>query len=87
MNIVVRFGSEVYTIWIPFLSIPTTKILLYLMRIYESHSLIAKVNDKDLTTWETYLKEKEQKKKRKLREAGKAQESEEEISEIVILLH
>ena len=55
--------------------------------MYESHSLIAKVNNKDLTTWETYLKEKKQKKKKKSREVGKAQASDEEISEIVILLH
>ena len=45
------------------------------------------MNDKDLTTWETYLKEKKQKKKKKSREVGKAQASDEEISEIVILLH
>ena len=72
-----------------FVQLPTVKILFYLTRIliFESHSLIAKVNDKDLTTWETYLKEKKQKKKRKSREAGKAQESDEEVSEIVILLH
>jgi len=46
--------------------------------------VIAKDSDKDLTTWEAYLKEKKQKKKKKAREA-KAQESEEETSEIVMI--
>ena len=50
-------------------------------------SLIAKESDKDLTTWETYLKEKKQKKKKKMKEASKAQESEEDTSEIVILIN
>ena len=49
-------------------------------------SLIAKESDKDLTTWETYLKEKKQKKKKKIKEASKTQESEEDTSEIVILI-
>ena len=91
MNIVVRFVLEAYTIWMLFSSIFLLAMLKYYCRefliIYESHSLIAKVNDKDLTTWKTYLKEKKQKKKKKSREVGKAQESDEEISEIVILLH
>ena len=50
-------------------------------------SLIAKESEKDLTTWETYLKEKKQKRKKKMKEASKAQESEEDTSEIVILIN
>ena len=46
-------------------------------------SSIAKEDGKDLTTWETYLKEK-LKKKKKTREASIIQESEEK-SEIVML--
>ena len=46
----------------------------------------AKENGKDLTTWETYLKEKKLKKKKKTKEASTVQESE-ETSEIVILLN
>ena len=49
-------------------------------------SLIAKESDKDLTTWETYLKEKKQKKKKKIKEASKAEESEEDTSDIVITI-
>ena len=46
----------------------------------------AKENSKDLTTWETYLKEKKLKKKKKTKETSPLQGSE-ELSEIVILLN
>ena len=48
-------------------------------------SLIAKESDKDLTTWETYLKEKKQKKKKKIKEASKAEEVTSDI--VIIFIH
>ena len=58
-------------------------ILLIIIKLCLS---TAKENDKNLTTWETYLKEKKLKKKKKTKETSTVQESE-ETSEIVILIN
>ena len=58
--------------------------MYYYIANYKLCLSTAKENDKDLTTWETYLKEKKLKKKKKTKETSTVQDFE-ESSEIVIL--